>query len=391
MANELSRQMSQRRTPFHVGMDENVYAEQNQECLYDFISQQTTAQTAPIRQAPIRRAPVRHGTLGFIATAVFLLLLGVAYGISNLLLEVSLSFSNGEWNGSAMINEEKNSNNRIVVRLKLVTMNIAGMEPSQSAPDSWNKEQQRAALIEEILRSDPDIIALQEAPSDVLSSGMFDHDDRTFRQLHSVPSHAGYVTLFVRSEMETGALNLGNKVPIVASFLFCERLNLVIASAHLAPFEQRSYQRQKEVDTLIHVARDSNAGPVDAIIFLGDTNMRSFEDQTMEGDLGLIDAWKQAGSSPEARYTWDTTPHGEGESAWQNLYYGQRTRAYQNRYDRVYIKDLRRGSASSFSSFPLHVNVSAFDLIANKPVSESQYHFLSDHFGIATELELSWI
>ena len=370
--------------PLELGVDDDDCADQKLvEDLYDC----TTSFTTNHNTNGTARKTRHVGCI--IATAVFLVLLAVAYGISNLLLELCLSFSESDLGESFTMNEQTNSNNsQTALRLKLVTMNIAGMEPSQSAPESWNYAQQQEAILREVLRSDPDIIALQEAPSATLPSGLFDHDDKTYRQLHSVPSHAGYVTLLVRSEMETSAMKLESNVPISATILSWEDRRLVIASAHLAPFQQNSAQRQKEVETLIQGATNAaTAGLANALIFLGDTNMRSFEDQTMENDLGLVDAWKKAGSSPETRFSWDTMPHGQGDSAWRNLYYGHRTRAYQNRYDRVYIKDLLRGSSPS----SLHVHVPAFELVANKPVSESRYHFLSDHFGIATELELHWI
>eukprot|EP00977_Amphora_coffeiformis_P017472 scaffold5744_cov159-Amphora_coffeaeformis.AAC.1 len=367
-------------TPLELGVEDNDCMEHDEEGLYECTTLfATNHNTNGI-------STTRH--VGRIAIAVFLVLLAVAYAISNLLLEVSLSFSDPDLNtiNTFMMNEQNDSDSsQTLLHLKLVTMNIAGMEPSESAPETWHMAQQQGTLLREILRSDPDIIALQEVPSAVLPSGFFDHDDRTYRQLQSVPSHAGYVTLFVRSEMETRALQLEKNVPITATILYWKGRRLVIASVHLAPFEQGSSRRQTQVETLIQGAKAATADPTDVLIFLGDTNMRSFEDQTMEHDLGLVDAWKQAGSPPDAKFSWDTMPHGEGESGWQNLYYGKRTRAYQNRYDRVYIKDLLRAPSSS------HVNVPIFEFIANKPVSASRSHFLSDHFGIAMELELKCI
>lgn len=313
-----------------------------------------------------------------VVAAVFLVLVFAAYGISNLLLGVSDSIHDPDMEST--LTEPPQSSGSPTLRLKMVTMNIAGMEPSQSAPASWDMEKQQDALRREILQSDPDIIALQEAPSMNLPTGMFDHDNQIYRQLHSVPSHAGYVTILVRSDMETSALDIDD-VPITAAILTWNDRHIVIASVHLAPFQQGSYERQDQVETLLEAASNSGA---DTLVFLGDTNMRTSEDAFMENNLELLDAWKRAGSSEVAKFSWDTKVHGQGEesSAWQNRYYGQRTRAYQARYDRVYIKDLRASS--------LHVLVPVFELMANRPVSESRYHFLSDHFGIATELRLTW-
>ena len=351
--------------------------------------------------------------------AATLALVAVAYGISNLILEVSLllydpyPMNNSEEkevaiihtttsrgkrqrpnpNGMTTATPQSSSSSSTTLELKMVTMNIAGLVPSQSAPDSWSTALQKEALRAELLASDPDIIALQECPSqDWAASGIFnsdnndDNDKTMYRLVGSAPSHAGFVSLVVRAGLDATLLDLGEDyVPIAAATVSWHGKQIVVASVHLQPFEQGSLRRKEQITTLM-----AASAAADALIFAGDTNMRDSEDATMEESLHLMDAWKVAGASESTRFSWDTMSHMYGEdkkksSEWQNLYYGAATRAYQRRYDRVYI----RGSPLQQQPV-LQVHVPAFDLIANQPVSESRYHFLSDHFGIALRLELNW-
>jgi hypothetical protein len=115
------------------------------------------------------------------------------------------------------------------------------------------------------------------------------------------------------------------------------------------------------------------------LLFAGDTNMRQSEDDVMEGTLGLFDAWKAGGAQPETKFSWDTNDH-TAEGGSFNKYYGDRTREYNARYDRVYF--------SKHKTLP-SIAVDSFELIANQPLT-NQYHFMSDHFGISTLLSLKW-
>jgi endonuclease/exonuclease/phosphatase family metal-dependent hydrolase len=295
------------------------------------------------------------------------------------------------------------------INLKIVTMNIAGLEPSQSAPSTWTDALQQETLLGELLRSDPDILALQECPSvEWAKSGIFNHDATIPYQLvgnSCTRSHAGFVCLFIKESLvstttATTALPLPTTKdnllilpgsPIVATVVRLSggqpQRKIAIASVHLEPFEDGDRGRQSQVEELIDAA--AHVG-VDALIFMGDTNMRDEEDETMEGELGLMDAWKQSGALEETRYSWDTMPHSDkDEFISQNLYYGHSTRAYQRRYDRIYVLDLHQHDHKSKSP-SFHLAVPSLELIANQPIAPTQTQFLSDHFGIAAELCLIW-
>mmetsp|Transcript_26567 Transcript_26567/g.32762 ORF Transcript_26567/g.32762 Transcript_26567/m.32762 type:complete len:131 (-) Transcript_26567:578-970(-) len=128
--------------------------------------------------------------------------------------------------------------------------------------------------------------------------------------------------------------------------------------------------------------------------------MRVSEDGTMEKELKLKDVWKLAGSNPKTKFTWNTKDNrtnkgknwgvgGVGGGSF-NRYYGENTREYNARYDRMYIStdpdvmEISNDGAGSGSGAP------TFELIANEPVNNNNLHFLSDHFGMVSKMKLDW-
>jgi hypothetical protein len=222
-------------------------------------------------------------------------------------------------------------------------------------------------------------------------------------------------------------------------------LVLILASVHLAPFESgashRRFQMQQllqlqsnvqETTTIAAAASSNNSNNNNnnktrvVLLVAGDTNMRDSEDVVMQDELHFQDAWKLAGSNLTTQFTWDTTVQNCLPSSTnsttnntnsnrdgmttpppprtiQNLYYGQRTRAYQRRYDRIYIHNGHTAIHDDHQQHQRHhqqqqqqqddlfsVKVHSFELLANKPIEPSRFHFLSDHFGMAADLEFSW-
>merc|ERR1712176_867439 len=109
---------------------------------------------------------------------------------------------------------------------------------------------------------------------------------------------------------------------------------LLVASVHLAPFEDGQNQRKLQMEALLDIAATKSL----PILIAGDTNMRSKEDETMEQDLHLLDIWKLSGSKTETEWTWDTIDHRTATGGSFNKYYGANTRQYRQRYDRMYFK-----------------------------------------------------
>jgi endonuclease/exonuclease/phosphatase family metal-dependent hydrolase len=314
---------------------------------------------------------------------VILFLLGAVFSLSLSIYDPALEPRDASWDLPAVSAANMSTSLGL---LTFVTMNIAGLEPSQSAPDAWRTDRtlQEEAVVAEILRTNPDVIALQECPTvDWAEHAFHNRGDLSYRLMGSASSHAGYVSLLIRQDLHAAELVLAESLPMVAVEILWNGHSVAIASVHLAPFEQNSFVREKEVEELLEACQ----GGSEALLFMGDMNMRDKEDDRFEA-LGLVDAWKRAGANEAARYSWDTTSHTDDESHnWQNLYYGASTRAYQRRYDRVYATERRRGGTSAVS---FRFNVPSFALIANQPIAPSRYHFLSDHFGITGQLELAW-
>lgn len=267
----------------------------------------------------------------------------------------------------------------IPLSLNLVTMNIARVEPSAVAPSEFNLENQLQVLIEELLRTDPDVLCLQECPDARCMEEKFP----AYSRIQSRPSHAGFTTILVKLSLELKPIagpNLPYDTPAAIATLVHraddsdhkeDRPVLAIASVHLKPFERGSFGRLQQIEDLVSASTDLGV----PLIFAGDTNMRDTEDSSAEERFQLKDAWKEAGQEEITQYTWDTIDHRPSGGTF-NQYYGSSTRQYQRRYDRIYVHGT-------------NLSVKSFNLLANQPIGESRDHFLSDHFGIAAHLEVN--
>ena len=321
--------------------------------------------------------------------------------------------------------------------IRIASMNLASCQPSAEAPPSWDMWQSASEARKELLKNDPDVIALQECPGEDVAMKMFQNNSRGgdnfgYQVIGSTPAHAGDVVLLIRKEWMVRH-NVRRIVPddrflpvVMAEINVVEsasntenrpaihnrNISFVVGSCHLAPFVQGSFERQQQVEDAI-----DRASPL-PLILAGDTNMRATEDSVMEGDpLFLLDAWKQNGSNPKTSNTWDTVDHRSSSSPTAkdepvgtfNRYYGYTTRQYTARYDRIYIsqphmrdpliiteiaqKQQMQGQqkpASLQVSLLREVQAPRFDLIANRPLLGSQTHFLSDHFGVSATIDLVW-
>jgi len=257
-----------------------------------------------------------------------------------------------------------------IIELRLVTMNIAMMEPSEAAPSDWTTEKQQQVLLDQLLGSDPDILCIQECPQSDCMEQAFPHLTR----IMSKPSHMGYTSLFVKKNFTLTPV-AGPRISIhtpavIATFLYQDHPVLAIASVHLKPFKTGSVLREQQVKELISAADDEGI----PLLFAGDTNMRDSEDSTMEKTFDLKDIWREAGAEANSQYTWDTIDHRREGGAF-NQYYGSSTRQYQRRYDRIYVHGA-------------NVSVTTFELLANRPIGSSKDHFLSDHFGISAQIKI---
>lgn len=276
--------------------------------------------------------------------------------------------------------------------LTVVSMNIASCEPSKSAPAHWTREKSIDALRDNVLRSDPTIIALQECPGGAkFAAKIFP----TYQVIGSTYSHADQVILLVKyginatqvftssspvfhSLMKKAPAPVESKrLPAVIAELEWDNRHLLVASVHLEPFAEGAHKRQMQMQSLVQLSKSMSM----PLFIIGDMNMRDNEDETMENELNLLDVWKLAGSCPATQWTWDTIDHRRGNAGgFFNQYYGEHTRQYQARYDRVYVHE---NDMIDLAIPP------TFELIANQPLT-SYKDFLSDHFGVTSHFQLTW-
>ena len=330
-------------------------------------------------------------------------------------------------------------------RLTLVSFNIAGCQPSAEAPRGWKQQDATDAIRSEVLAYSPDIIALQECPGG--ESWAMAHF-LNYTVLGATLSHADHTILLVKKGIDAEPISLvlplssdgtaavehhhfpqyddnddndrrHPPLPAVMAKLTFQSRTLVVASVHLAPFNQGESKRRLQIERLMNIAGSRIEGgggtadypPPPPLILAGDMNMRQSEDEVMEQTFQLKDFWRLAGSDATMKFTKDSINHGTSF----NQYHGDLTREYNARYDRVYYHDsscklpclpLPPPPAAAHDQVPVSNQnddmkngfltsssmlnkVTHFELMANKPVTNKR-HFLSDHFGIATTFELDW-
>jgi len=264
------------------------------------------------------------------------------------------------------------------------------------APDSWTQQDSIAAVRAEIASHRPDWIALQESPGGVeLVDQVF--GSKGYKAVGATYSHADQVVLLVKKEIKAKLIPMPG-LPVIMAELELGGAEtsaphrLLVASVHLEPFTHGSRRRAEQMEAILEEAKSLSL----PVVIAGDTNMRPTEDRVMEEDLQLLDVWKLAGSNPSTQFTWDTLDHrtdatetgkdGDQKGGYFNQYYGQSTRQYTARYDRIYIHHANHSIdvVATDDSSPV-----TFDLIGNKPMT-SKLDFLSDHFGVVSKLPIEW-
>lgn len=278
----------------------------------------------------------------------------------------------------------------------LVSINVAGCVPSKMAPESWTENNSIDAVRAEIISHRPDWIALQESPGGVeLVDQVFGPEG--YKAVGATYSHADQVVVLVKKEIKANLIPMPGLPVIMAELELGSETGiphrLMLASVHLEPFAQGNHRRAQQMEAIVEEAKSRSL----AVVIAGDTNMRPTEDMVMEDDFQLLDVWKLAGSNPSTQFTWDTMDHrtdaagrgkgGDKKDGYFNQYYGQSTRQYTARYDRIYVHHANHSIdvlATTDNCSPV-----TFDLIANRPMT-SKLDFLSDHFGVVSKLPIQW-
>lgn len=250
-------------------------------------------------------------------------------------------------------------------QLNIVSWNISSAEPSQAAPDRVARFQNAPLLIrEEVLRTNPEIIALQETASPTQGSDIFrDYISIGTREaLHT----REYVDLLVRRDAFTSyeQISLPN-LPAVGSVLSFHGTKIVVVSIHLPHTKEAAPFRKQLCQSIIQYIEVHD---VDDVILIGDFNMRKDEDTSVEQMAGgLTDAWKEIGNSDKKKmFTWNGR---------DNLYHGPESFKFTARFDRCYV----RGDK---------IRLREFDLVGNQIV-EKKGDYLSDHYGMFVRCDIN--
>jgi len=267
--------------------------------------------------------------------------------------------------------------------LTIVSLNVAGFKPSKAAPDRWDPIPE---FRKELLKYRPHVICLQEVPTNIVEQQSFLPG---YDVVGSRSSHCENVVLMVRTKWAPHVVCTSNvHAPAVLGTMEFSASNgsaqqITFGSCHLAPFEGGSGKRLHQMKIILEKIQQlhNDTENEDVMILAGDYNMRQEEDIKAEAILNFRDAWKEAGSPRDNENTWDScdrTPQGASPgSGPHNQYHGPDTYQYESCYDRVYFRgDTTLG------------RVTNFQLIANNPVENNPFHYLSDHFGIVTTIEL---
>ena len=92
--------------------------------------------------------------------------------------------------------------NAMITTLTIVSYNISFAEPSFAAPDRTRRSQESPHLIrDEILNQTPDIIALQESPSETWGSSIFGPEYISLGTTVAAHVPNGYIDLLVKREL----------------------------------------------------------------------------------------------------------------------------------------------------------------------------------------------
>ena len=265
--------------------------------------------------------------------------------------------------------------------LVVVSWNISSSKFSAIAPNFQVREAEAPRLIrEEIFRSQPDIIALQETlcPSygkdHYLPSGYVSLGTQTaWVAKRNVSLGGTYIDLLVKRELASNAQRFMlqkfemNELPAVAAIITLpNRTRIAVASLHLPHTKEAAPVRKRLCNAIMEQLATQQC---EGIILTGDFNMRKFEDKGTENLCGgnWVDAWKAVTRSNSTKeLTWDGR---------ENSYHGPDRYQFYCRFDRCYV----RGDK---------LILTHFDLIGNQIVGGNEGDYLSDHYGIVFKCDV---
>ncbi|KAL7537238.1 hypothetical protein ACHAXR_007682 [Thalassiosira sp. AJA248-18] len=252
--------------------------------------------------------------------------------------------------------------------LTLVSWNVSFAQSSFVAPDIALRTHEAPRLLrDECLQSHPDIIALQESPSESWGETVFPEYVSIGTQLASHVQE-GHIDLLVRRELAPNARRISLEHPafplpsVAAAITLPNGTQIAVCSNHFPHKAEGATIRELMCEAIMVLISETASN----CICIGDFNMREKEDKVAEALAGggWVDAWKGGGgSSKKLKFTWNSRENTYHENGFP----------FVARFDRAYV----RGN---------ELTVRRFDLIGNQPVEGKKGDYLSDHFGIAVEV-----
>ena len=276
---------------------------------------------------------------------------------------------------AAMMKSDVSEENNDATPLTIVSWNISSAECSKVAPDPALRTHDGPQLIrEEILRSQPDIIALQETAYPSFGAEKFASFGYVSIGSQTALHTNEFVDLLVKRELAIGAGQISlqsfqmHDLPAVAAIITLpNKTRVAVSSLHLPHTKEAAPFRKVLCGAIMEQLTSQNC---DGIILTGDFNMRDFEDKTTEALCGgsWVDAWKEVTKSDkETKFTWNSR---------LNMYHGPANFRWTCRLDRCYVKSEK-------------VTLKHFALIGNQPVDSKEGDYLSDHFGIVIKCDFA--
>ena len=152
--------------------------------------------------------------------------------------------------------------------LRALTWNICGDTKAWRAPvddKDWSAEDKRAALQQDVLELQPQIIALQECASEEALPRLLER----YTLVGAAKSHANYIHLYPLKKLEATRMEISGGVPAVMGCVQVGTMTLCIAAVHLSPSPHSAAQRKYELERVTAAVPDDS----DALLVLGDLNV----------------------------------------------------------------------------------------------------------------------
>lgn len=170
-----------------------------------------------------------------------------------------------------------------------------------------------------------------------------------------------------------------NKGVILTRVKISEDVAVDIYNTHTEPFSDRSEIRKKQFEQLIDFMFVNDPLRMNPTVILGDLNIHSETDEydllnSRLGRFGFRDSWVELNGGLPG-FTWNSF-----ENEWGQILERKPDERSKERLDYIYVRD---GAIS-------RIELDEVELIFNERIklkpSDSEQHFLSDHYGVGATM-----